>query len=60
MEKYTLTEDLANRVISLADNFDDGDEDCYEAAAELIDIIAKHIKSQKLIDITAKYINSQK
>lgn len=47
MEKYTLTKDLANRVISLADNFDEFNEDCYESAAELIDIIAKHLKSQK-------------
>lgn len=46
METYTLSKEWIDRIVSLVDEFDDGNEDCYEAAAELVTMLAEEIKSK--------------
>lgn len=46
METYTLSKEQIHQIVSLADTFDDGDEYCYEAAAELVTELAEAIKSK--------------
>ncbi len=47
MKQYTLSEEQIDRIVSLADEFDAGNEDCYDAAAELVIMLAKEIKSKR-------------
>ena len=46
METYTLSKEWIGRIVSLVDEFDVGNEDCYEAAAELVTMLAEEIKSK--------------
>lgn len=46
METYTLSKEQIHQIVSLVDNFDDGNEDCYEAAAELVTKLAEEIKTK--------------
>ncbi len=46
METYTLSKEWIDRIVSLVDEFDEGNEDCYEAAAELVTMLAEEIKSK--------------
>ena len=47
MTQYTLSEEQIDRIVSLVDEFDAGNEDCYEAAAELVTMLAEEIKSKR-------------
>lgn len=47
MKQYTLSEEQIDRIVSLVDEFDVGNEDCYEAAAELVTMLAEEIKSKR-------------
>ena len=46
METYTLSKEWIDRIVSLVDEFDEGNEDCYESAAELVTMLAEEIKSK--------------
>ena len=46
MKTYTLSKEQIHQIVSLADTFDNSDEDCYEAAAELVTKLAEEIKSK--------------
>ncbi len=50
METYTLSKEQIYQIVSLVDEFDPGNEDCYEAAAELVTSLAKEIKAKLNMD----------
>lgn len=47
--KYELSKCIVDSIIELDNNFDDGDESCFEASAQLIHDIASELKSQDVI-----------
>lgn len=47
MNAYTLSKEQIDQIVSLADAFDSSNEDCYEAAAELVTMLAKEIKAKR-------------
>lgn len=47
MNAYTLSKEQIDQIVSLADEFDASNEDCYDAAAELVIKLAKEIKSER-------------
>lgn len=57
-----ITENFVKEIIDLADNFDEGNEDCYEAAAEIVMMLAKELKvntSNKNYYVLVQWPNSQ-
>lgn len=43
---YIINDDLAKNIIQAVDTFDESNEDCFEASAEYLYILAKEFKKQ--------------